>query len=224
MSSTPSPNLREKFINGLAQLDPPITVEEILKNFKYCGGYCLKCHNGTHTGDCNNRRHMNYYKLNYPKDKYLPFDTECVCGHALTVCNCYLVDKEDNLLIIGNCCVDTFLGDIKQRTCEVCGTGHKRRTINRCYDCEKLLNKCAVCKKWCENDLCGDHISSVKCLLCRSYHNTGNKKCFNCHGKCLICHKPSKEYDFCYNCRLSSKCRKCNKLIDPKYSLCFKCK
>jgi hypothetical protein len=124
-----SPDLTDKFMNGLKRHG--LTYDQIKDNWKYCGG---------DTG-----RHLNYFKL-CCKDEPLPeHEKECVCGHAI-VENCYIT-FEDDLLILGNCCIKKFIPK-SSRTCRDCGKSHKNSVVDRCNNCRAGI--CDDCEKKCD--------------------------------------------------------------------------
>ncbi len=109
----------KKFLKGLKQYG--ISYDE-LKTWKYCGG--------------NLGRHKKYFKLCYPNEDFPEQSFECVCGHHITE-NCYITDPSgDGLLILGNECIKKFIPN-SSRTCEVCGSVHRNRKVNKCNKCKR---------------------------------------------------------------------------------------
>lgn len=132
-------SISQQFINGLKKYN--VSPDE-LKNWKYCGG--------------DKGRHKRYFRLCF-KDRKIPSKKElCICGHAINE-NCYIVDKNLNILVLGNCCIKRFIKK-SSRTCEKCETPHKNRVVNRCNKCRKGI--CDYCDKRC---------------------NPSYKQCFKCY-------------------------------------------
>ena len=124
------------FVNGLKELG--LEYNHVIKNWKYCGG-------NSKTGT--EMRHLNYWKLLYPDEELPEYGDECVCGHKITN-NCYIT-YNDEILILGNCCIKKFLPkDNAGRTCDECGKSHRNRKINKCNDCK--IGYCLNCHKPCE--------------------------------------------------------------------------
>ena len=130
----------ERFERGLFN-HYKLTLEELLKNYKYCGG---DGDNGS--GD---KRHYNYWVLNFG-DKDFPYkESECFCGQQIRE-NCFVVDKtKKNFVHMGNCCIKRFMPENKSgRTCEICENSHKNRKYNLCNDCKEINKKCVNCNKY----------------------------------------------------------------------------
>lgn len=114
------------------------------------------------------------------------FDTE----------NTKIINRSDNTQIKTNL-------NNTVKLCEICGSEHKNRRVNRCNNCRDK-NECKICHKWrkVKDDIC----SECKVVTCKC----GNPK------------KP--EYKTCYKCKFgeSNKC-KCGNPIKMGYKECYKC-
>jgi len=116
-------------MNGLKSYN--LTYDEV-KKWKYMGG---------------NRtpRHRHWWTLSCPDEPFPEPVSECVCGHKI-VENCYITnEKETEILILGNCCINRFIPKCS-RTCSKCGSPHKNRTTTECNNC-----RTGVCK-YCRNE------------------------------------------------------------------------
>src|SRR5438552_11143954 len=85
-----------------------MTIDDlILQGYKYCGG--------------NYDGRLKYFKLVFPGERLPEKFDECVCTESI-VRNCYICDKDNqNLLIIGSCCIKQFLPKERSgKTCEIC--------------------------------------------------------------------------------------------------------
>jgi hypothetical protein len=99
---------------------------EDFKTFKYAGG--------------DFGHHLNYYKILFGDKKLPNKEVECLCGHPIKN-NCYIVNEEnENLMVLGNCCIKRFLSK-SGRTCDKCGEPHKTRKNNYCKSCNDEENK-----------------------------------------------------------------------------------
>ena len=87
-----------------------------------------------------------------------PFTDRCVCGHKIEQ-QCYIHSKKNNnTLVLGNCCVKKFIPKERRgKTCDDCGKHHKNKKVNKCNDCRDW--NCSNCGKQC---------------------NEGYYKCFDC--------------------------------------------
>ena len=134
MPKEPSAKLCKAFENGL------------LKKYGMCIEQ-LETEKWFYAGGNKSQRHINYYKLVFPKkQKPIPVD-HCVCGQLIQE-QCYIArGNKTAILTIGNCCIKKFLGNKSGRTCEKCGDPHKNRKDNRCHTCRTLWHKCADCDK-----------------------------------------------------------------------------
>lgn len=127
MSPLVSMDLTQRFIEGLRSHN--LSYEDIKEGkFKYCGG--------------DTSRHHNYFKMNFG-NKSIPAHTdEYVCGHKIKE-NCYITDGKQ-ILVLGNCCIKKFIPKCG-RSCELCGSSHKNRIVNRCNQCR--VGRCDKCSK-----------------------------------------------------------------------------
>lgn len=87
-------------------------------------------------GDCAFRRMK--FKTLYP-DKQIPEHVdECICGHKIKE-NCYIRNTiTDNLIIIGDSCLQLFInnnGTTKTTNCISCGKKHNNRSDSWCNIC-----------------------------------------------------------------------------------------
>lgn len=92
--------------------------------------------------------HLKYLKL---KDAALIHDDKCIFQkeHKCMVCNanigenCYISNPQnDDLLVIGNCCIKRFIDkDNQGRTCRHCGDPHRNRTDDLCTPCRTEKRK-----------------------------------------------------------------------------------
>jgi hypothetical protein len=216
--------LSQKFIKGLEKRGLSISDME---NYKYCGG--------------NLNHHLNYWLL-VNKKYHLPRPNEenkCICGHDITE-NCYIINENNNtILILGNCCIEKFIVN-KGRRCEDCNNVHHNRKVNRCHDCRK--GKCDECNRDCNPKYslcyrCKNHIIPNNFHTCRKCHRQLNSMQEMCscennnnllNNKCSECKIPIKsEYKKCYLCNsktFTNKCKICNTSCSSKYETCFKCK
>lgn len=163
-------NLYIPFVKGLKELG--LTIED-MDNWRYAGGR----HPGKITP------HTKYYKLRFPGYNFPEFTDTCICGHKIKE-NCYIINdlNEDDLIILGNCCIKRFLSeDNAGRTCEICKKPHRNTKDNRCKDCRKKF--CTDCDK-------EKYSNFTKCKDC-----VFNGKCHDCGTEI------SKSYIQCYNCR-----------------------
>ena len=79
--------------------------------------------------------HLKYFKMACPKRKLRPIEDKCACGHHIEQ-NCYMVSKEGQVVIFGNCCIKKFVGEDK-RWCAKCTEPHKNTKKNLCNKCDK---------------------------------------------------------------------------------------
>ena len=128
--------------------------ESGLDDYKYVGG--------------NRNHHLNYFNLVYKNERELPAHSQfCRCGHKITE-NCYIADKQDNIYVIGNCCIKKFMKHSK-RSCEKCQKPHKNRRDNFCNSCraenEEESFPTITYENHCEE--CGEMCGKFKkCLEC----------------------------------------------------------
>lgn len=90
-------------------------------------------------GGGNQKNHDNYFKLKFDNTKIRPIEVEnCICGHKI-IEQCYIYNnKNDELKVLGNCCIKKFIPK-SGRTCEDCGKGHRNRKFNKCKECVKYI-------------------------------------------------------------------------------------
>jgi hypothetical protein len=119
--------MSDAFIKGLKNYN--ISYDDIRANkWKYCGG---------DTG-----RHANYFRQCFPLDVYtldINHEDHCICGHYI-VENCFITNDEDEILVLGNCCIKKFIPRCT-RTCELCKIPHKNRKDNKCNTCRIKLKE-----------------------------------------------------------------------------------
>jgi hypothetical protein len=102
-----------------------LTIED-MKQFRYAGG-----DEGKHL--------KNWHKI-MGKDKQLPaHEDNCVCGVAI-VKNCYITDDK-LILVIGSCCIKTFVPTGFTRFCTDCKNPIKSIMDNYCVSCRKINKK-----------------------------------------------------------------------------------
>jgi hypothetical protein len=168
MEMEASIGLHKRFIKGLLEYN--LTEEEVIKNWKYCGG--------------NRKEHFNYFKLSCPGEDFPAQVNECVCRHYIEE-NCYITNGEE-ILILGNCCIKKFLTK-SGRTCEDCGEPHQNRIIDKCNNCRpKTISKN---RKTCED--CSEPHQNRKVNRCNSCRIG---RCDECPNRC-----PEK-YKLCFMC------------------------
>lgn len=132
-----SETFHKKFLNGLKK-KYDLTMDDIIKqDYKYAGG----------SPDEKNPRHYNYWMKIKLQKPYLNFpmrEVRCVCDHTIHN-NCFIMNKYDNIIVLGNCCIKRFISN-SGRTCGKCGSPHKNRKFNLCNRCKQY-----ACQK-CGND------------------------------------------------------------------------
>ena len=122
----------EKFKNNLRDLSVNKDQEDLRIEWKYIGG------------DKNNK-HILYYTLNTNqenKDKidFPHHDDKCLCGHPI-VEQCWIRNNiSNNILVVGNCCVNK-IGILTTTKCLRCYIPHKNRINMYCNKCTKIINK-----------------------------------------------------------------------------------
>ncbi len=218
--------LTKHFVRGLAKHG--LSLED-MKDYKYCGG--------------DSKQHLNYWNLfNRNKNLDTPdYTTKCICGHDIED-NCYIIHKtSENILVLGNCCIQKFCPD-SGRTCDDCGEPHRNRKVNRCNECRK--GKCDECDKKCNPDFptcyackfgetkktncdsCGKELSS-KTEICECKKKVVMKNGVKINA-CSECGKQiDGKYSKCFECNNKNKsgeCKVCGKKCDIKYQTCFNCK
>jgi hypothetical protein len=126
-------DLYKRFYDGFYLL----TGKEFIKEeWKYAGG--------------DEGRHLRYWKMiNKNKQFKMPSkEPSCICDVEIQK-NCFILNtKNNNILVVGSCCVKKFLPKNQSgRTCEICGEPHKNRSNNRCNICR--VGICNDCDKPC---------------------------------------------------------------------------
>jgi len=129
-------NLSIKFIQGLQKLG--YSYHDI-KNWSYCGGKSFS--DGEHQLLT---KHEKYFMQCYPNTPFPQQCLECVCGQEL-IHNCYIRKDNnspiENILIVGQCCVEKFIDGGIQKVCAKCSSPHNNRSNNLCNDCRKIQNE-----------------------------------------------------------------------------------
>lgn len=124
-----STDIGGRIANGLKNYD--LTLDELRSgSWFYCGG-----DSGVHLRYWQ-LRNMTKKMLNRKEWSFPNHEAYCVCGHRIEK-NCYITNKKQ-ILVIGNCCIKRFI-KAKQRTCEVCGNGHRNKKFNLCDGCWTLI-------------------------------------------------------------------------------------
>lgn len=161
-TKTPS-KISLQFIKGLEEYG--LTMKQAKYDFKYIGGdgkisrslYLKFLHKEITKTTLTRNSHLNYWLTTNPNTPLPDKTHNCICGHPI-IENCYIENiHSKEILILGNCCINRFV-EKKGRTCKICGASHKRRLIDRCFDCSV-----GVCEK-CETP-------------CNPYY----KRCHQCH-------------------------------------------
>ena len=115
----------------------------------------------------------------------------CVCGHAIQ--RHFMIEKGDQKLILGSCCIRKFYPNKMKRLtlCANCNCLHKNKSNNLCNNCrkDKSIKICALCL--------GAQSSRSKLSACDT--------CLINHCKvCKLSIKSKTEYPkftgFCYPC------------------------
>ncbi|CCV01994.1 hypothetical protein IIV22A_150R [Invertebrate iridescent virus 22] len=101
------------------------SVEDITKQWKYIGG--------------NTKRHLTKYETLFFKKPDLPHSNKCICTHDIEE-NCYIKNViNEQILIVGNCCINKFLNIDTSKKCERCNEPHKNKKNNYCNTCRQTL-------------------------------------------------------------------------------------
>jgi hypothetical protein len=178
--------MHQSFLAGLEERG--ITPDEF-KEYKYAGG--------------NKGSHYNYYLICGLLDDEPEPSNICVCSHKIKE-NCYLVNDNNDVLIIGNCCVKKFVPEENQgRRCLKCNDKHRNRKDNYCNNCREL----------CINEGCTNNkkIGKKQCHECieRKERETSWKQyCDKNKGvirKCVDCGKSCGLYKRCFECNQKFK-------------------
>lgn len=105
--------------------------------------------------------HARYFLLLYGTAPPLQQEESCVCDHHIER-NCFIKNKDDDLITIGICCIEKFMPkECGKRTCKECGKNHINRAINKCNECK---TKCPHCN----NSIGNTRIADGPCKQCRS--------------------------------------------------------
>tara|TARA_R110002020_G_scaffold396282_1_gene606507 strand:- start:1561 stop:1974 length:414 start_codon:yes stop_codon:yes gene_type:complete len=116
--------LSKRFKTGLKKYG--LTLDNITNNWKYIGG-----EKGVH---------KIYWDKYYGYKESTPeHDNTCVCGHRIKN-NCWISNGED-VLCIGENCVNKFIPYMMSRKCIDCGSSHRNRKDNLCKSCRKTFKR-----------------------------------------------------------------------------------
>lgn len=104
-------------------------------------------------------RHLTKFRSLYP-DKTIPHEDRCICGHDI-VENCYIENiYNDKILVVGNCCIVSYLQQDTSKKCETCEQPHNNRMDNYCNQCRGGILRIGKYKdnphsyQWiCDNDI-----------------------------------------------------------------------
>lgn len=99
--TTKTTNLHKKFLKGLREKYKLTAKDLEEQEYKYAGG----------TKDEKNPRHFRYWKMilqQKPNLKKPGYHDKCICDHDI-MNNCYIINKYDNILVLGNCCIKKFI-------------------------------------------------------------------------------------------------------------------
>tara|TARA_B110000495_G_C22937878_1_gene548611 strand:+ start:527 stop:1171 length:645 start_codon:yes stop_codon:yes gene_type:complete len=182
--------------NGLEELG--YTIEELQQNWIYCGsnGGPTQRHGGIISAHPGRLEYWKQHCRYRGDDDTLPdWEPECHCGQRLITENAYLTTKkpdedgEYDYIVIGSCCIKTFMPDGLSKICEDCEEPHKNRKDNKCNDCRLHHKKGKKCPglgnpkyggtRRCKNE-CGTY----------THRETGEIKYYK---RCYECTKASKE-------------------------------
>jgi hypothetical protein len=129
--------LNKRFEEGMKLLG--YTIEEI-KKWVYCGG-------DAHTTENDNTRgqsHLNYWltQKHYDIRKGKPIHMkECVCKVPI-IQQCFISSPDgEEILVVGNCCINQYTDKGVSRTCSRCGDKHKNRKDDFCNECRKIIKQ-----------------------------------------------------------------------------------
>jgi hypothetical protein len=206
-------SLTQKFLTGLKR-KYNLTIDDIIKqDYRYAGG----------TPDENNPSHYNYWKMLVNDKPYLKMPDymgSCVCDHDIKN-NCFIINKDDKLLVLGNCCIKKFIPN-SGRTCGKCGEPHRNIKFNLCNECKQYA--CKICGKDKEKEY---YKSCRKCYINKINNKEDDEKDeenikinkIECKGDglCFDSNTFSKLYECNFNCELK-KCNDCNKIL-PEWVL-----
>ena len=188
------------------------TIEELQKDWIYCGsnGGPSQRHGGiimAHPG------RLEYWKQ-HCRHRGMPdclpdWDNYCPCKQKLITENAYLTTKkrqedgEYHYMIIGSCCIKSFMPDGLSKICEDCGEPHKNRKDNKCNDCRDFHKEGKKCPGWGNPKYGG----TKRCKnVCGTYKHreTGEimyyKRCWECTKASKESYKRYQEYKRRTNC------------------------
>ena len=178
--------LYKRFIAGLEKLG--YTIED-LKHFKYAGG--------------DKGANASYFATCGLLDEKPSHKSKCICEHDI-VENCYIVDRDGNVLILGNCCIKKFVPEENQgRRCNKCNQKHRNHKDNYCSTCRPLC-KTAGCEnqKKGYNDHCETCINKKAAADSWARYVEMNKDKIR---QCIDCGKNCKLYKRCWDCNQKFK-------------------
>ena len=141
--------------NGLEEAG--FKIEELQRNWIYCGsnGGPKRGHGGVVFANPGRLEYWRQHCRHRQISEDLPeWDDECYCGQRLITENAYLTKKtaskngEYEYLIIGSCCIKTFMPDGLSKICEDCGKAHRNRSDNKCKSCREFHKKGKKCSGW----------------------------------------------------------------------------
>jgi hypothetical protein len=171
--------------NGLEDIG--YTIEELQQNWIYCGS-----NGGRWDGEKFKHPGRLQYWIQHCKhrgcDETLPdWEPECHCGQKLYTENAYLTTKkpdedgEYDYIVIGSCCIKTFMPYGLSKMCEDCEQPHKNRKDNKCNDCREKIRKekefhrkGKECRGWYRKKIC-------KGVCGMKNKDEYYDRCFNCH-------------------------------------------
>lgn len=175
-------------------------------------------------------RHFNYFKIKFPPGTgFPPYATECICEHPIKE-NCFIQCKlnRDMLLVVGNCCIDTYFDTAdKGRKCEDCGARHRNRIDNKCNECRKT--ECTRCKLRFKGKGTLCHVCRFQCRKCSAVIDKHERYCDEHKPKvvspirlhpCLECKGTFMDHwqeQYCYHCRVFSHCVNCHTRVAAGY-------
>ena len=209
--------LRQRFKDNFNALG--YNFEDDIQNWSYAGGDA--------------RQHENYFKLLEREDNLErpEIKSNCLCGQAITN-QCY-IRRNNELLVVGSCCIEKFTENGVKRTCDSCGDPHRNRVVNRCNDCR--LGICDECNRPCQigRKICFKcyNLSDMECCDCGELFrgNLDDQYCSDCikiHCKECGESKPNNKYKKCYDCNKNTpkhNCNNCGKLCNQKFMHCWNC-
>ena len=124
------------------------TIKQLLKDYVYIGGSGYYCNDHTNPENESGfvstkpyRKYMNEWVTHIDMNEIhdsRPHTNKCICGHKIKD-NCWLMHaiNRDIAPVVGNCCIENFLPELKIRHCDICDSEHKRWKYTICEDCEK---------------------------------------------------------------------------------------